>query len=1536
MKRRLRAYISLLLSAVMMTAVFSVNAAAGGVVEVGHDIAGHWAESAIRHNLLQGTVNVYGDGTIRPDMPLSRAEFAFSMDMWMNRNSDLLAALGLNLRPPLATAFFDVPVNHPFFPNIRSIYSKWLMESDVTYFRPDEPITRQQVSESWVALFRMLDNSTLNDAYFFNLPVDTILARYWDSYNIRDDSRLVNSRMAVATMIDQNFIAGYADETFRPYTPMLRGEFYYTLARIDQAVRHFLLHTPATPPGQEAERPRILAIETRNHTVDGFDLVITVNRAASRANAEVILAPYTGYRLLPQNEVFERNLYRNTTPLRLSHMNRLVEQADQSVYSVRLSHTYLRNYSLFAMLHVQGLPSNIERAFVTYIGSAPGNILEPLPPVLAPSDIRLFNVSAIPVLGHDRSFELQITVNDAAFLGNADVIVAFTTDRSFRPSRENINLTGANVTSMTTWINAMRHISSFGGSHILSTNISVPTAGRYFVHVAIRMGGMYSVIHSDEIVLGDAVGDIDADILSIRYRKVHQDPDDPDSPVIAVYIYFVVNAAAQARNSELIFAWSRSAIPNVNADNLLTPDHANLHGRVHTRINDGALQFVRTVGDQYEYRIRLSGVSLPHTGFYDLNVFAYAALRTGMRTTAVRHTRFTIESPHELDPTVTYPVIFAVRPGYTDRGTLMAHARLVEEISSGDELYVGTSVRFTAGLGPDYAATHRIYWFVDGDLLEGVHTPTLTRSVPTGGIEIGVEFREIEIIPPVPLIVTFNAIGNGSISAETTATPPQTVVSPSEWPATTSVRFTATPEPGYEVIGWSATGGFIPPGFTGDSIIVPVTVLPGLNVTVTFGPAQPRVTWDVDPGGSGSVSAMSPDITAANQNVPRGSAQPVGRNIVFTAFPASGVNFVHWYVDGTTFAGNPSPPIPVPISGLHAVAVFDGTPVVPVNVSVNFNALQMSATRDVGGVTQPVNPGTMVPAGSVITFTPIGDWEGHRFEWTMGSDTGNNPAAAFNITATDNLTVVRAPITAEPTYHVVTFNEDYIAATVGGSAIASGDDVEQGATVVFTRVGDWAGYRFRWTMGGESEYYLGATLSRTVTAPLNVVREEIPPTPTHAVTFDYGYMSATAAGDPIDSGDDVDQGTSVVFTQLDPLAWAGHWFRWEMGGVHGYEDEATLTVPSVTAPLTVTRVPIPQHAVTILEPDYIYAEVGGVTMVSPVNHGTEVVFSRVYLSNWDGFRFRWDMGGVHGYEEGPTLPLTVTAPLTVTRVPIPTADEYAVTFGSGIEATVGGDPINSGDEFEEGTVVTFTLDSPLAYGERARWTVNGVEGDWDTYPSINRTVEGPLDVTVERADPQQLTINNGDITPVGQTADGAHPVGSTVTVNLGYSDTHYIYSVTGPGVTWTPGSPTASLTMPNEPVNIVVTWALAVGMNPEPAVDLEFNTILYPDSFADHFPSGFIQLVVAPLPGFDLSPLQVEWELDGIGGFWSTVFELQDQAGAPMSDNDQLIARLAIEPEPEFLYLHPLEAAAVTVTATVHFGSYSRIFDFTLVFQGES
>ena len=912
--KKYRAYISLILSVIMLAGSLSLNIYGAASVP---DIAGHWAENAIRHSLGQGFVNVFEDGTVRPDQPLTRGEFAFAMNTWMTRNNELLQAMEINYRPLLTTNFHDVPVSHPFFAPIRTIYGRWLIDAGTTHFRPDDPITRLEVSESWVALFQLLGNSRLDQAYFDSLNVDLILGRFGDSAAITQQSRIANSRLAAAVMVDQGFIFGFADDTFRPDVPMPRGEFFFTLAAIDDNFRHFLPNTQSNPSNSfYGDGPRIIRLETRNHSIDGFYIDITVNRAAVSANAEVLIAPGDmGAHIFNSIDMTTRNIYRNTTPLRLSHMQRRVEHADYVVFTYPMNYSYLQNHSLFVMLNAGGALSNIERSFVTFIGSAPGPTPTPTHRPFNPAEIMLFNLTAGNVIGN--SFEVQITVNDMAVLGNADVFFAFTTSRGVHVNQSNI-MGGAGLTSRHTWINAMQHISTFGGTSVFSDRLTVPFNGRFYVHAVLRSGNVFSVIHSDVVVVGEDLVDADVDLISLRHEFRFGGPGET---VDAYRLLFTVNQAALARNPEVIFTRGDALIPNVTAQNLLHPVAGVLQSW-NIRLND--LTRIPTEGGAIVFASNWITMAPGQT------VHAYAMLRTGTHTTRIHHAPFTapaiVATPTPAPPTPSpgVPPVGSHTVTLTGAGS---HASII----GGPHHNPGSTVTINAGTIAGQTFTG---WTSSPAVtFANPNSPMTTFVMPSSNVTVTANWQPSVIQQFHQVVVLGSQLSPGTGSAQS---------GQASYLEGDVVIIRAGTRAGFTFGGWTVDAGGA------------VLAAPGNPETTFIMPASPvtvTATWDPIPVQSylvtvnGSVNPPGLGLTQSGQG-----NHPVGAQVAIRAGTNPGFAFDGWTIvsggitlasassASTTFTMPANPvevtanwvPMPIQITGINfTIPAPDSTAAVP-------------------------------------------------------------------------------------------------------------------------------------------------------------------------------------------------------------------------------------------------------------------------------------------------------------------------------------------------------------------------------------------------------------------------------------------------------------------------------------------------------------------------------------------------------------------------------------------------------------------------------
>lgn len=96
-----------------------------------------WYAEYITFAVNHGWINGYGDGTFRPDAPISRAEAA----------KILANAIQLPQDPKAQTSFVDIPKTSTFVPYIEALKSKKIIAGKTkTTYEPDAKISRTEVS----------------------------------------------------------------------------------------------------------------------------------------------------------------------------------------------------------------------------------------------------------------------------------------------------------------------------------------------------------------------------------------------------------------------------------------------------------------------------------------------------------------------------------------------------------------------------------------------------------------------------------------------------------------------------------------------------------------------------------------------------------------------------------------------------------------------------------------------------------------------------------------------------------------------------------------------------------------------------------------------------------------------------------------------------------------------------------------------------------------------------------------------------------------------------------------------------------------------------------------------------------------------------------------------------------------------------------------------------------------------------------------------------------------------------------------------
>jgi len=148
----------------------------------------------IEWTAADGALLGFPDGTFRPTSPLSRQ--ALATVLWRDAGSPAVAA---------PSAFADVPANSPFIEPISWAVAEGLMTAPANSFRPTAPLSRQALA---VVTWRDAGEPTGHpDPGFTDIEPDHV---FYD---------------AIAWVADTGTMVGFADDTFRPTTPVSRQAF---------------------------------------------------------------------------------------------------------------------------------------------------------------------------------------------------------------------------------------------------------------------------------------------------------------------------------------------------------------------------------------------------------------------------------------------------------------------------------------------------------------------------------------------------------------------------------------------------------------------------------------------------------------------------------------------------------------------------------------------------------------------------------------------------------------------------------------------------------------------------------------------------------------------------------------------------------------------------------------------------------------------------------------------------------------------------------------------------------------------------------------------------------------------------------------------------------------------------------------------------------------------------------------------------------------------------------------------------------------
>lgn len=161
------------------------------------DVKGHWAESQIVEWVNKGYIKSYGNGTFRPDSPITRAEFMAIVNRAFGFK-DMMQSLN----------YKDIKKTDWFYEDVAKAVKAGYMNGSGNNILPESNITNQEVAQVISRLLKLSAPSGFD-----------ITAKFKDSASISKWSL-----DAVKAVASKGYMKGYNDQTFKPTRPITRAE----------------------------------------------------------------------------------------------------------------------------------------------------------------------------------------------------------------------------------------------------------------------------------------------------------------------------------------------------------------------------------------------------------------------------------------------------------------------------------------------------------------------------------------------------------------------------------------------------------------------------------------------------------------------------------------------------------------------------------------------------------------------------------------------------------------------------------------------------------------------------------------------------------------------------------------------------------------------------------------------------------------------------------------------------------------------------------------------------------------------------------------------------------------------------------------------------------------------------------------------------------------------------------------------------------------------------------------------------------------
>ncbi|WP_270580004.1 InlB B-repeat-containing protein [Butyricicoccus sp. OF27-2pH9A] len=675
-------------------------------------------------------------------------------------------------------------------------------------------------------------------------------------------------------------------------------------------------------------------------------------------------------------------------------------------------------------------------------------------------------------------------------------------------------------------------------------------------------------------------------------------------------------------------------------------------------------------------------------------------------------------------------------------GTVSAVKLGAGALTSGESQLQGSTIQFTAQANTGYEIAG---WKLNGNAV----TPTAsgTYQIPSlnGNAALVVTFRQQPKI-------TLSAGKNGTLTCDSHTGSSFYLPCGSK----NALTFTAQPESGYRVAGWTVN----------DNDVSGSAVINSDNQTYTYTPNADGITEDVtvsvafekiptakiafsvvdttpEDDNSGENGTLSAVATRHGTNTALRSGDEVlsGSEVTFTAQPNQGYKVQRWYLDGTEQAGAPTLNI-TDSDTAHEVKVQ----FTEISSAVTFGIAEdsdtghgasLSAAFLRAGMSQPdaIASGNNVTAEGKLTVTVENLHDGYKIAgWTLnGAVYAQNgkpytgSSLACDVSATQGADI---RVKLERKSYEVTFSAQTGGGITNDKSLTSGSTVKGDTEIKFTASAPASGYTFiGWKVNSTMHKTDATTYTLTVTEDTEIIAYYEIADAEYTVTYGVIPTSGADNGTLTVSGPDADgkakSGTRVAFTAVPDTGYiVENWYA-DAAGITaiGTAESTTYVIDPLTGNTSVyvRFVPIPTHTVTvnISGSGTVSAKVNGADVaitcgMLTVPHHAAVVLtaqpsSGAYLTGWT----------LDGTAEGNALTLNLNNVTKDHTIDAAFGVSQMVTLttvcGDGGKLTVkraDGTTIDAsgGIQVPKGAPLTLTA-APDSGKMVQAWTVNGTAAD---------------------------------------------------------------------------------------------------------------------------------------------------------------------------------------------------------------------------------